>query len=335
MDNSTDLGRLAQISDLRTIWENEAGAFTPWLARAENLKLLGDTIGIELELEATEKNVGPFRADILCKDTVNNQWVLIENQLEKTDHTHMGQLMTYAAGLKAATIVWIADHFREEHRAALDWLNEITDEQFNFFGLEIELWKIGDSAIAPKLNVASKPNDWSKTVKTRVTDGDLSPTKTLQLDYWDKFCQFMEDGNSIVKCQTPKPHNWTCFAVGRSNFQLVARMNTQAKEIGVYLCMQGDDRLAHYHLLLNRHQKQVDSSIGPDLKWRELRDAKESQIATNRQADPTNQNEWPAQHKWLKDTLESFHRTFAPIVKQLDATEYQPDDAIEGIDGNP
>ena len=172
-------------------------------------------------------------------------------------------------------------------------------------------------------------------MKKRVTDGDRSPTKTLQLDYGDKFCQFMEDGTSLVRCQKPKPQNWTCFAVGRSYFQLVARMNTQAKEIGVYLCMQGDDRLAHYHLLKNIHQEQVNSSIGLDLKWRELPDAKESQIAINRQADPINRNDWSAQHKWLKETLESSHRTFAPIVKQLDAAEYQPDDAIEGNDGNP
>jgi len=133
---NNNLGRLEAV-DLRNIWTSEAGEFTPWLAEENNLALLGETIGIELELEAQEKNVGPFRADILCKDTANGHWVLIENQLERTDHTHLGQLMTYAAGLKAVTIVWIAHHFTEEHRAALDWLNEITDDRFNFFGLEI------------------------------------------------------------------------------------------------------------------------------------------------------------------------------------------------------
>ncbi|HNQ15478.1 MAG TPA: hypothetical protein PKM58_07940, partial [Pyrinomonadaceae bacterium] len=124
----------------RDVWANEASHFTPWLAEAENLQLLGETIGIELELEAQEKNVGPFRADILCRDTATNDWVLIENQLERTDHTHLGQLITYASGLKAVTIVWIANPFIEEHRAALDWLNAITDQRFNFFGLEVELW---------------------------------------------------------------------------------------------------------------------------------------------------------------------------------------------------
>ena len=138
----SNLGRLEQIA-LRSIWVTEAGDFTPWLAQDDNLRLLGDTIGIELELETQEKAVGPFSADILCKDTANDSWVLIENQLERTDHIHLGQLLTCAAGLQAVTIVWIARRLTEEHRAALDWLNEITEEKFRFFGLEIEVWRIG------------------------------------------------------------------------------------------------------------------------------------------------------------------------------------------------
>jgi len=128
------LGRLERV-DLREIWLSEAQDFTPWLARPENLSVLAETLGMELELEAQEQAVGPFRADLLCKDLDSDKWVLVENQLERTDHRHLGQLMTYAAGLKAVSIVWIAASFTEEHRAALDWLNEITDESFEFFGL--------------------------------------------------------------------------------------------------------------------------------------------------------------------------------------------------------
>src|SRR5437763_1688882 len=149
--NLPSLGLLERV-DLRKAWLSESSDFTPWLAQPENLKLLGDAIGLELELEAQEKEVGPFRADILCKAAQSDSWVLIENQLELTDHRHLGQILTYAAGLKAVTIVWVAQTIREEHRAALDWLNSVTNEQINFFGLEIELWKIGDSPFAPKFN---------------------------------------------------------------------------------------------------------------------------------------------------------------------------------------
>jgi hypothetical protein len=158
-----DLGRLERV-DLRDIWLSEASDFTPWLARKENLDILGQTLVIDLELEAQERPVGPFRADILCKDIGSDRWVLIENQLERTDHNHLGQLLTYASGLEAVTIVWIAAHFTEEHRSTLDWLNRITDGSFRFFGLEVELWRIGDSPPAPKFNIVSKPNDWSQSV---------------------------------------------------------------------------------------------------------------------------------------------------------------------------
>src|SRR5688572_3350887 len=149
---------------LREAWESESGDFTPWLAQEENIEQLSEALGLELEVEAQEKDVGPFRADILCKNTVDGTWVLIENQLERTNHGHLGQLLTYAAGLEAVTIVWISQRFTEEHRATLDWLNQITDERFNFFGVEVELFRIGTSPLAPNFKVVSKPNDWSKTV---------------------------------------------------------------------------------------------------------------------------------------------------------------------------
>ena len=154
------LGRLEKV-DIREIWKNEAVDFTPWLAEPANIGLLGDTIGMELEVEAVEKDVGRFFADILCKDAASDRFVVIENQIENTDHDHLGKTITYAAGLEATAIVWIAKHFGEEHRAALDWLNEITGAEVAFFGLEVEAWKIGDSPAAPKFNVVCRPNDFT------------------------------------------------------------------------------------------------------------------------------------------------------------------------------
>ena len=184
----TQLGRLERV-ELRTAWSSESSDFTPWLAQEDNLRLLGEAIDIELELESQEKEVGPFRADILCKEMVTGHWVLVENQLERTDHTHLGQLITYAAGLKAATIVWVAFKFTEEHRAALDWLNEITGSGFNFFGLEIELWRIGESPPAPKFNIVSKPNDWTKPK----AEGGLTDGKSLQLEFWGQFGEYLKE----------------------------------------------------------------------------------------------------------------------------------------------
>jgi len=142
-----EFGALQRV-DLRKAWSNEATAFTPWVA--ENIELLSEAVGISLEVEQTEKVVGSFYADILCRDTLTSRPILIENQIERTDHAHLGQIITYAAGVGASAVIWISAQFRDEHRAALDWLNEHTDEDLAFFGLEIELWQIGQSAVAPK-----------------------------------------------------------------------------------------------------------------------------------------------------------------------------------------
>lgn len=137
------LARLEKV-ELRNQWKDEAKDFTPWLAEVENIELLGEAIGMELEVIAKEEKVGSFSADILCKDIVTNRNVVIENQLEQTDHSHLGQVITYCAGLQASTFIWIASQIREEHRAAVDWLNAITDESYNFFAIEVQLFKIGD-----------------------------------------------------------------------------------------------------------------------------------------------------------------------------------------------
>jgi len=161
--SAQELGRIETVQ-VREIWKDEARDFTPWLAQAGNLALLGDAVGMDLELEGVEKAVGPFSADILCRNARDDRWVLIENQLECTDHTHLGQIITYAAGLDAPTTIWASTGFREEHRAALDWLNQATDETTHFFGVEVSLVRIAGSVPAPIFDVVAKPNDWSKTV---------------------------------------------------------------------------------------------------------------------------------------------------------------------------
>jgi hypothetical protein len=323
VNDMANLGKLEKV-DLRTVWQNEATGFTPWLADEKNIALLGDAIGIELEVEAQEQNIGPFRADILCKDTANNNWVLIENQLEQTDHNHLGQLLTYAAGLEAVSIVWIAEKFTEEHRAALDWLNEKTDEDVNFFGLEIELWRIGTSDIAPKFNIVSKPNDWSHTIKSAAVTGELTETKKTQLDYWTTFKNYMEEANSFIKCQKPQPQHWTNFAIGRAYFYICARMNTREEELGVHLVINGDDREGYYNLLEKNYKIQIEQQINMNLTWRLLPDAKENQIVIPPlKADPRDRNDWKRQHEWLKNTIETFHKVLSPIIRKLDLAELE------------
>lgn len=318
------LGKLEKV-ELRTIWESEAGDFTPWLAQEANIALLAETIGIDLEVEAQEKGVGPFRADILCKDTVTDNWVLIENQLERTDHSHLGQLLTYAAGLNAVTIAWIAEKFTEEHRATLDWLNEITESQFNFFGLEIELWRIGSSPVAPKFNIISQPNDWGRTVKAvaaQIESENLTEGKKLQLEYWTAFRDYVLANSATLKPQKPLPQHWTNFAIGRSHFHMVAAVNTWDKKISVYLCLSGPNAKPHYYLL-EKDKEQIEKELGFPLEWRELPENKESHLTVRRDADPNDRSMWATQHQWLMEHLEQFHKVLSTRIKKLNADDYK------------
>lgn len=319
------LGKLQRV-DLREVWADEASKFTPWLAEDGSLAELGETIGIDLELEATEKDVGPFRADILCKDTVTGDWVLIENQLERTDHGHLGQLLTYAAGLNAVTIVWIAANFSDQHRATLDWLNDITDDHFRFFGLEIEAWRIGDSLPAPKFNVVAKPNDWTRSISEasrRISSDALTETKKFQLDYWTAFRSWIENHSSIIRPTKPLPESWMTFAIGRSDFNLATTASMRNNRIAVYLQIGGSDAKPYFYLL--RQQKQeIERTLGEAFDWRELPGKKESHVYLAKEdTDPTDQSQWPTQHTWLLDKLEKLNAAFRPIVKTLKADDWQ------------
>lgn len=320
---TASLGRLVPVK-LREVFSSEAGDFTPWLAQEENLKLLGQAIGIDLELEAQEKDVGPFRADILCKDTATENWVLIESQLERTDHTHLGQLLTYAAGLEAVTIVWIAEHFSEEHRATLDWLNERTDKDINLFGLEFELWRIGDSSIAPKFNIVSQPNEWTRTIQTAAAgSGELSAHKQTQLRFWMAFRDFMEN-NSPIRCQKAYPQHWMNHSIGRTGIHLASiaslwdsETNTKNPEIRVELVVDGEDAKQHFAALL-ANRSQIEKDMGFPLVWHNPEDKNMCRIYTRQNADFLNPDRWPEQHQWLKEKLETFHKVFGPLVRNLE-----------------
>jgi Domain of unknown function (DUF4268) len=326
MSFSTQLGRLERV-DARAIWANEATHFTPWLAQAENLALLSEAIGIDLEHEATEKSVGPFSADILCKDTANGNWVLIENQLERTDHTHLGQLITYASGLKAVTIVWIANPFTAQHRSALDWLNEITDTKFNFFGLEVELWKIGDSHVAPKFNVVAEPNNWSKTVSegvARVENDTLSPTKQLQMEYWTAFGEYVAQQSTAIRTTKPHPQNWMNISIGRSGFALNAIASTWNTELSNYQIGEvgaefiiSDPNAKSYFLRLLGEKEQIESEIGYELIWHSPENMKSSKIHVRQTADIQDRGDWPVQFAWLLQKLDDLRRVFGVRVKSL------------------
>lgn len=326
------LGRLERI-ELREIWSTEAGDFTPWLAAPENLSALADTLGIDLELEAQEKEVGSFRADLLCKDIGTGTWVLVENQLERTDHTHLGQLLTYASGLEAVTIVWIAGRFTEEHRSTLDWLNKITDESFRFFGLEVELWRIGQSPAAPKFNIVSKPNDWSRSVAQAaraIDEGELSELRVMQQEYWTALQKALAAGSrTVISRRKAPPQAWINFPIGRSNFYLGAVMIRATNQIRAELYIAGRSAKAFFGLL-EQQREAIEREMQCALEWEGMPDKQDARISVYMNgADPADRSAWSHQHRWLVDKLNDLHRVFAQRIRSLNSADWQSEPSFD------
>ena len=310
------IGKLKKV-DLRQLWKGEASDFTPWLAKEENIESLSELIGIELEVITEEKSVGPFRADILCKSTIDDSYVLVENQLEKTDHNHLGQLMTYAAGLEAVTIIWISKKFTEEHRAALDWLNRITDEEIKFFGIEVEAYQIGDSMPAPMFQMVSKPNDWTKAIHSSKRQGTLTGTKTINLEYWTELKEYFEAKGTKIKSQKPSPQHWTNFAIGKSDYHMVAVHSVRDKFIRVEFLINGNDSKQKFDELKEKYELDSYDKIDNQLIWDKLEERKVSWVYIQKDVDVNNKSDWSNQFQWILTNLEKMDDFFRPKLKTI------------------
>ena len=307
MSDTPLLGRLEQV-DLRTVWLSESGDFTPWLAEEPNISLLADTLGMDLEVEAQEKSVGPYRADIICKDTTDGSLVLIENQLEKTDHTHLGQLMTYAAGLDAVTIVWIAERFTDEHRAALDWLNEITGEKVSFFGLEIELWKIGTSPIAPKFNVVCRPNNWVRRV---AGTGRTSDNQNRIDQFWAELINANDNATMPLRFQKPN-YNWVNLSIGKSDVHVTVLCRPTKNDVLVQLYMMQPNKELFDQLFTKKGD--IEQQIGTEVIWERGPDQIASWLAISKTTIYDDAASRAEAVQWAMERSRHFEKLFRQIV---------------------
>lgn len=299
------LGKIKRIHDLRMIWPHEANSFTKWLAKEENLSKLGEDIGIDLVLEERESSVGNFSVDIFANEESTGRKVIIENQLEDTDHDHLGKLITYASGKGAEVIVWVVKRARDEHRQAIEWLNQHTDTSLGFFLVEIELWQIDDSAIAPKFNVIERPNDWAKQMKN---SENLSDRKQMLLKFWNGFNDYIAKSDifkndfTIRKAQ---PDHWYDLSVGNSSYHICMTISAQKKRIscGVYIPDNKD--------LLHTFEDNKDifqKEFGENGDWKEA--AKATRIVIYKGFDLYNETKWEEAYAWFVENAIKTKRVF-------------------------
>lgn len=312
---TSELGRLVRVP-LRQAWPREDSMFTPWLAQADNLCLLGHAIDIDLEFEGVEQAVGPFRADILCRTRGSDRLVLIENQLERTDHGHLGQLITYAAGLQTATIVWIAATFTAEHRAAFDWLNAATSEDFCFFGVEVELWRIDESRCAPRFEVVCRPNSWSRAISQAVhaaQRGELSELGARRLAYWSGFRRFLDERGGTLRLDRDHAAGNISFPVSGSSFVIVAYRSKDGP--GVFVRVREADA-ADYAFRLSPFRHEFSELAGARFMDFEEDEVGRSWLGANLD-NPDDANHHSEQYGWLAETIERFQHAMRRASERL------------------
>lgn len=307
----TKLGILKSV-DLRSVWGHEALDFTRWLAQEDNIALLAEELDIDLENIKPEESAGRYSVDILADEVSTKRKVIIENQLEATDHKHLGQILTYASAHDASIIIWIVKDYTEEHKQAIDWFNRHMPEQIAFFLVQIELWQIGDSEPAPNFNIISQPNNWAKTLKNATSSekGNPSELKLLQQRFWQSLKEYVNKQNvksTINYGRTPRPQHWYDISFGTSKAHIALTFNSKQNQIGCELYIKNDE--AKYKKI-EKDKAAIENTLGNDIQFMELPESTAFRIIKYHSCIPTDENKWEDYFQWLNEQAEKFQKTF-------------------------
>ncbi|MCY3850209.1 MAG: DUF4268 domain-containing protein [Acidimicrobiaceae bacterium] len=301
---------------LRDVWRDEARDFTPWLAA--NPYHLGKALQMDLELESAEVAVGPFSADVVLRDANTGQRVVVENFLEKTDHDHLGKLITYAAVLEAHWAVLVAGAFRPEHRSALIWLNSISGEGSGFFAIEVHAVRIGNSPAAVRLDVVVEPDDFAR--RARAGAKTVSETASRYTEWWAAFLPAFHAAHpGWSNAQTPSSANWMNFPSGRSDvrYGLSFSKPTGASNYSLSAHVYIDDGESVYPQL-EAQRLAIEAACGSALEWDPNEAARSSYVATYLDpADPADRDNWPGYRAWAIDKLGELRQAFADPIQAL------------------
>jgi len=308
----TVLAKLKKV-DLREYWAHEAHDFTRWLAHEENIQLLSEELSLSLTDVKTEEAIGRYKVDLVAFDEGTQKKVIIENQLEATDHKHLGQIITYASGYNADVIIWIVKDILAEHQKAIEWLNNNTSSSLSFFLIQMELWQIGDSALAPKFHVIVEPNSWAKEIQnTGNTPKEYTETKLVQLDFWEKFISYGKAQKTKMNLnRKPKPQHWYNLSFGTAKAYLHLTINTKDSLIGTGIYIANSEEL---YGVFESQKKSIEQDMEVALEWLPLEDKKASRIKTETEADISDEDSWHTYFQWLIATTEKIADAFGKYL---------------------
>ena len=317
MTETRELGRIEKIDDLSKAWPHEANDFTPWLAK--HISELGAALGLELELQEQEAPVGSFSLDLLARESVTDRTVIIENQLKPTDHDHLGKLLTYAGGYDANVVVWVAKNFRDEHREAIDWLNRHTNEDAEFFGVAIELWKIDASRPAPHFNVVAAPNEWQRETKRSAQDAKKSERNLRYLAFFQILVDALRE-RGLTNAHKALAEGWFSFSSGvgwRVNYGAVFGHQNMAR-VEVYIRHTDQEWNKNLFDRIEEQKDKIETELSESLEWQRLDDKTASRIAVLHQGSIEDDEETLDKlRNWMIGKLEDFKRVFGPRLDEL------------------
>lgn len=314
------LGKLEKV-DIRKIWEHEALSFTPWLAIPENLMQLGDAIGIEFDEDniRQEVGVGDFSADILTSD-LSGRKVVIENQLERTDHDHLGKCVAYAAGVGAEIIIWIARSVRDEHRQAVEYLNLNSSDKLNIFLVQLEAYKIGDSRPAPHFTVVESPNEWTKAVRDQNGSTNVSEIKLKQQRFFEMVREYgLEHSKKVLSWQKPQPQHWYTIRSGSSmaHFNVLTNSREACILIEAYIDSGKGSEMENKRIYDKIHQDKdkIESEIG-SLVWDGSEEHRSKMIKYRIDIDPMDERQAQESLPLVIEKLDQFISIFPKYWKK-------------------
>lgn len=271
-----ELDKLKEVN-IRDIWKHEAYDFSAWLAQEKNINELGEILELSLVDVKTEVSAGSFKSDIVCTDEITGKKIIIENQLEKSDHDHLGKIITYASGLDASVIVWIVSEAREEHASAVEWLNNHTDKDISIFLIEIHAYTIGNSNPAPMFKIIEQPNDFSKAIKNISINREMNCSESQRLEFWNMFNEVIIEKGKPFNIRKATTDNWYDIAIGTTRCHITVELVNKEGKIRVGLLIPDDKEL---YDTIYRRKEEIEERFFRKLIWDRLDTKKVSKIYT-------------------------------------------------------
>lgn len=306
--------------DVREYWEHEEYEFTPWLADeigAEAASNLEDALEIDLEVIQREKRVGKYNVDIFARVMGDGRTVIIENQLGDSNHDHLGKSIAYAAGVDADIIVWIAPTFNDEHRDAIQWLNNNSREGVDLFAIRLEVWRIDDSPPAVRFNPIEKPSEWKE--KAKRSSDELSDRDQLREEFWTAFRDRIQEESTVLRARKPSPRHYYQNPIGVSGYHISYYVDEDESVLGLQLTVEDN---AEAHRRLNDQAEAIEAELGTDVIWGELRETRagnmRSDLSVEREATIEDRSSWDEYFDWMIEMGERFHDVFSERLQRMD-----------------